>query len=32
VERELLVQTLAGLVAPAGVLPPIAVPIEESTR
>jgi phosphoribosylglycinamide formyltransferase-1 len=32
VERELLVQTLAGLVAPARELPPIAVPIEESTR
>ena len=32
VERELLVQTLAGLVTRAGALPPIAVPTEESTR
>jgi phosphoribosylglycinamide formyltransferase-1 len=32
VERELLVQTLAGLVTRAGALPPIAAPTEESTR
>jgi phosphoribosylglycinamide formyltransferase-1 len=32
VERELLVQTLAGLVAPAAGLPPTVAPTEESTR
>ena len=32
VERELLVQTLAGLVAESASLPPTSVPTEESTR
>ncbi|HEV7870968.1 MAG TPA: phosphoribosylglycinamide formyltransferase [Modestobacter sp.] len=32
VERELLVQTLAGLVAPAAGLPPTVAPTEESNR
>jgi phosphoribosylglycinamide formyltransferase-1 len=32
VERELLVQTLAGLVVPAGAPPTTALPTEESTR